>query len=65
MAVYAASGAPTSSDPLLVYLQQFLPYGRQDLHVTTCGRLRLLRCVCIHSALVPNLHRTAWRQGKK
>jgi hypothetical protein len=40
-------------------LQQFLPYGRQDLHITICGNFGFYLGVRIRSALVPDLHCTA------
>jgi hypothetical protein len=43
-------------------LPHFLRYGRQDLHITTCGSLGFLPCVRIHSTLVPNLHCIGWRK---
>jgi len=46
-------------------LQHFLPDGRQNLHLTTCGRLGSLPCVRTHSALVPKLHCTGLKRGVK
>ena len=42
----------------------FLPYGRQDLHITTYDSLGFLACIHIHSALVLNLHCNKWRKWK-
>ena len=43
----------------------FLPYGRQDLHIATCAKPRVSTSRCIHSPLAPNMHRTQWRRDVK
>lgn len=56
-------GPPRSNSEGVIYRgntsdlrQHFLPFRRQDLHITICGNLGFLPC---GSALVPNLHCTA------